>query len=61
MNKIQYPQKWNDLQTKLKQKYPELTDADLHCPKGKERDMLRMVEYKLQKTKREMALIIAEL
>lgn len=49
---------WNELRIKLKQKFPELTDADLHYEKGFGRDMLRMVEYKLGKTKQEMKSII---
>ena len=52
---------WNNLQSKLKQKYPNLTDSDLHYQDGMERDMLRMVEYKLRKTKQEMRKIISEL
>jgi uncharacterized protein YjbJ (UPF0337 family) len=49
---------WDELKTKLKINYPQLTDEDLQHPEGKEEDMLRMVEYKLQKTKEEMRAII---
>lgn len=49
---------WNELQIKLKQKFPELTDNDLYLEVGKEQDMLRMVEYKLGKTKQELNDII---
>lgn len=52
---------WNELQTKLKQKYPILTDDDLYFSEGKEQDMLRMIEYKLRITKQEMREIIAAL
>lgn len=49
---------WLELQTKLKMKYPELTEADLEYQEMLEQDMLRMVEYKLGKTKEEMTEII---
>jgi hypothetical protein len=52
---------WNELKTKLKEKYPQLTEADLKYKKGTEKSMLRMVEYKLRKTKQEMREIIAGL
>ncbi len=51
---------WDQLKTKLRERYPQLTDADMHHDEGKEQSMLRMVEYKLQKTKEEMREIIAE-
>jgi len=50
---------WNELKNKLRIKYPQLTDADLQHNEGKEDKMLRMVEYKLQKTKKEMQDIIS--
>jgi hypothetical protein len=50
---------WNELKKKLRQEYPQLTESDMDHPEGKEEDMLRMVEYKLQKTKEEMREIIA--
>lgn len=52
---------WTDLQFKLKQKFPVLTDSDLFYSNGMEQEMLRMVEYKLGKTKQEMREIIAGL
>lgn len=36
-----------ELKTKLRNKYPQLTDADLHSSLGNENDMLQMIEYKL--------------
>jgi hypothetical protein len=48
----------NELQSKLKQKYPELTDADLHLHQNSKQDMLQMIGYKLRKTKDEMMRII---
>jgi hypothetical protein len=50
---------WDELKKKLKQKYPQLTTVDLVTIDGQEEDMLRMVEYKLGKTKKEMQEIIA--
>lgn len=52
---------WLELQTKLKIKYPELTESDLEYKEPLQQDMLRMVEYKLGKTKEQMQLIITEL
>lgn len=52
---------WDELKSKLKAKFPQLTDEDLKHESGYETSMLRMVEYKLQKTKQEMQEIIARL
>ncbi len=51
----------HELKTKLKMKYPQLTEADLQYSEGMDEKMLRMVEYKLGKTKQEMQIIISEL
>jgi hypothetical protein len=51
----------DELKNKLRIKYPQLTDNDLVSSKGNEIEMLRMIEYKLRKTKEEMQEIIAEL
>jgi hypothetical protein len=50
---------WEELKNKLKKEYPQLTESDLQHQKGMEESMLRMVEYKLRKTKEEMRDIIA--
>jgi hypothetical protein len=55
------PINWDELKSKLKQKYPCLTEADLFSDDGKEEDMLRMVEYKLRKTTKEMQYLIRKL
>jgi hypothetical protein len=52
---------WDLLKSKLKKLYPQLTDKDLHHDEGMEESMLRMVEYKLRKTKEEMRVIIEEI
>jgi hypothetical protein len=47
-----------ELQSKLKHKYPELKDADLLLDQTSTNDMLKMICYKLRKTKDEMLRII---
>jgi hypothetical protein len=59
INIMKHEMNWNELKKKLKQKYPQLTTVDLVTIDGQEEDMLRMVEYKLGKTKKEMQEIIA--
>lgn len=51
----------NELKLKLRKKYPQLTDTDVFSSEGNENNMLRMVEYKLGKTKEEMLEIIEKL
>ena len=48
----------NELQSKLKQKFPELTEADLQLQQNSKKDMLQMIGYKLRKTKKEMLQIV---
>jgi len=59
MELIMLQKNWDELIIKLRKKYPQLTDADLQHNVGKEEGMLRMIEYKLSKTKLEMQEIIA--
>jgi hypothetical protein len=61
MNLILNQESWNELKTKLREKYPQLTETDLQHNEGMEESMLRMVEYKLQKSTQEMQEIIAGL
>ncbi|MGD0710834.1 MAG: hypothetical protein ABR968_06590 [Bacteroidales bacterium] len=49
---------WDELKNKLRNKYPQLTEDDLQYNEDTEESMLRMVEYKLRKTKQDMLLII---
>ncbi|NTW23633.1 MAG: general stress protein CsbD [Lentimicrobium sp.] len=58
MNELTTTDFWSELQAKLKIRYPQLTDADLEYQHTLEQDMLRMVEYKLGMTKKEMRKII---
>ena len=48
----------NELQSKLKKKFPELSDTDLQIKHTSKQDFLQMVGYKLRKTKQEMSHII---
>jgi uncharacterized protein YjbJ (UPF0337 family) len=52
---------WNTQKSKLKSKFPVLTDADLKFDEGKKDEMLSKVQIKLGKTKEELAKIIASL
>ena len=47
-----------ELQSKLKQKFPELKESDLRQIDNSKKDMLQMICYKLRKTKHEMLHII---
>jgi hypothetical protein len=51
----------NQFKTLLKEKFPQLTESDLQHDEGMEENMLRMIEYKLRKTKEEMQQIISNL
>jgi len=51
----------DELKNKLRNKFPQLTETDLSSTEGNENKMMRMVEYKLGKTKKEMKKIMAEL
>ena len=59
MDELVNSQPLDDLQKNLKKKFPELSDADIQYHDAGEQDMLRMVEYKLRKTKQQMQDIIA--
>lgn len=50
---------FEELQSKLKQKFPELKDTDLLLVEASKKDMLQMICYKLRKTKHEMLHIIS--
>jgi hypothetical protein len=51
----------NETKEKLKQKYPIITDEDLHFREGKEKEMMEMLGYKLGLSKEELRAIIAML
>lgn len=49
---------WEKQSTKLREKYSQLTESDLKCEAGKETDMLKRVESKLNKNREEVIKII---
>jgi len=49
---------WDNLKHKLKQEYPQLTNADLHWRNGTEDELLRMIARKLGKTQKELQAVI---
>jgi len=52
---------WAEQQTKLKAKYPTLTDADFKFEEGKKEMMMEKLRIKVGKSKEELATIIAAL
>lgn len=53
---------WNDLKSKLKQNYPQLTNADLLYRNGMAlEELLKGIAIKLGKSRREMKEIVAGL
>ena len=49
---------WNDQSKHLKEKFTQLTDADLKFETGKENDLLKRVETRLNKNRQEVIDII---
>lgn len=52
---------WNQKKEKLKQRFPVITDEDLHYREGKEKEMIEMLGYKLGKSKQELLYIIVDI
>jgi uncharacterized protein YjbJ (UPF0337 family) len=52
---------WNSQKTKLKTKFPQLTEKDLVYEFGRKEDMLTKLQDKLGKTKEELIVIINSL
>lgn len=46
MNNLQFRGNWNEIKTKLKTKYPNITDEDLTYASGSEDDMLERLQLK---------------
>jgi len=59
MDEILSPEQWSELTFRLKKQYPELTDADMPYHESLEDDLLEMVAYSLNETKKIMMDIIA--
>ena len=52
---------WGEQKTKLKAKFPTLTDEDLKYENGKKEDMYKKLETKLGKTRVELDEVISSL
>jgi uncharacterized protein YjbJ (UPF0337 family) len=52
---------WKEIKTKLKQRYPKLTDDDLIFSSGKEEALLARLQKRLGKSSRELREIIRDL
>jgi len=52
---------WNEIRSKLKLKFPVLTNSDLHWRHTTQEDLLNMIAGKLGKTYKELVEIIDEL
>jgi hypothetical protein len=52
---------WEYKKEKLKEKFEILTEKDLTCNEGKEKEMIELLGYKLGKTKLELLNIIVSL
>ncbi|MBK6966400.1 MAG: general stress protein CsbD [Bacteroidales bacterium] len=50
-----------EFKIRMRKRFPQLTELDLQHEEGKEERMLRMIAYKLHKTKRELQAIISGL
>jgi uncharacterized protein YjbJ (UPF0337 family) len=49
---------WDKKKEKLKERFPVITDEDLHYREGKEKEMIEMLGNKLGKSKLELLNII---
>jgi hypothetical protein len=61
MKVIVHEKSWDELRSKLKYNYPELINTDLDYSSDKQEEMLRMVAYKLGKSRKELRDIILNL
>jgi hypothetical protein len=52
---------WDQKKEMLKQKFQSITDKDLCCNDGKEKEMMELLGYKLGKTKEELVTILEAL
>lgn len=53
METVEIKVDWNELKSKLKAKFPSLTDADFNYEKNKKEEMLNFLRVKLGKTQEE--------
>jgi ribosomal protein S17E len=61
MNAIEDQIYWEELKRKLKEKYPQLKEKDFNHNLLMDESTLRMIEYKLHKTKSEMKDVIGKI
>ena len=54
MTKLEIKGNWNEIKGKLKQKYAQLTDADMTFAEGKEDELLGRLQQRLGKDKEEI-------
>ena len=54
MTKLELKGNWNEIKGKLKQKYGDLTDNDLHFVEGKEDELLGRLQQRLGRDKEEL-------
>lgn len=52
---------WGDKKTKLKNKFSQLNDADLHFDEGKESELTARLQTKLNKSEAEVQKLINEI
>ncbi len=48
MDEILTPDQWNELQSRIRQQHPELTDKELQYHEALEQDMMAMVAYSIR-------------
>ena len=51
---------WSDQAKKLQTKFPKLTDADLEYTNGKQDDLLKRIEVRLGKKRKEVVEILTK-
>jgi len=61
MNEVQVSGSWKEIKTKLKQRFPHLTDDDLGLIAGKAQQLLGRLQKKLGKSPEELREIIRDL
>ena len=60
-NSTMFQENWDKQKEKLKQRYEQLTDNDLHFEEGEIEKKYKNLEVKLGKTKEELSQILKEL
>ncbi len=61
MNKLQLNNSWDQIKGRLKQRYPQLTDADLELVEGKEDELLSRLEQRIGETEENIRNMICAL